>query len=116
MKLENYQLKLKCEQIEQSLNKHLTDQENTLKQEVNFALLAQKERYTIRHEGIVKLLQQRYKSKLDSLSDNYQSQIHNLTLKLKSISEELLIAKKCLLSTHERNPIFSPGHYHGLPP
>ena len=78
------------------------------------ALLAQKERYTIRHESIVKLLQERYKAKLNSLSEVYQSQIDDLASELKSMSAELAVAKKCLLSSNTRKPVFSLGQYGGI--
>ena len=44
------------------------------------------ERHNIRHENIVKLLQERYKTKLDKLSESYQSQIDMLKSELKSSS------------------------------
>ena len=78
------------------------------------ALLAQKERYTIRHESIVKLLQERYKAKLNSLWAVYQSQIDDLSSELKSMSAELAVAKKCLLSSNTRKPVFSLGQYGGI--
>ena len=78
------------------------------------ALLAQKERYTIRHESILKLLQERYKAKLNSLSEVDQSQIDDLSSQLKSMSAELALAKKCLLSSNTRKPVFSTGRYGGI--
>ena len=80
------------------------------------ALLAQKEHYNYKHENIVKLLQERYKIKLDSLSETYQSQIDDLKSELKSVSEELSVSKKCLIFSNIKKPIYSPGRYNGMPP
>ena len=80
---ENFKLKKKVCNLETGQG-HIGSAE--LQKQVNEALLAQKERYSIRHESIVKLLQERYKVKLDSLSESYQSQINELTSTL-SLSE-----------------------------
>ena len=110
MKQENHKLKHKLYKLKSSSNISL------IKQHVNHVLLAQKERYNSKHESIVKLLQERYKVKLDSLSETYQSQIDDLTSELKSVSEELSVSKKCLISSNIRKPIYSTGRYNGMPP
>ena len=111
MEQENVKLRNKIYSLEITGNG-----EPASRQQVNEALIAQKERHNIRHESVVKLLQERYKVKLNNLSESYQSQIDVLTSKLKSSSEELSIAKNCLLSTNIRKPVFSPGRYNGIPP
>ena len=110
IKQENHEMKHKIYKLESSSNISL------IKQHVNQALLAQKQRYNTKHESVVKLLQERYKIKLDILSESHQSQIEDLTSKLKSISEELSKAKKSLLTSNIRKPNFSPGRYNGIPP
>ena len=110
---ENVKLKTKIYDLESTGN---SNGEPSLGRRVNEALLAQKERHNIRHENIVKLLQERYKTKLNNLSQSYQSQIDMLKSELKSSSQELSIAKNCLLSSNIRKPIFSPGRYNGIPP
>ena len=112
-KLNNNNLIIEQENADLKNKLHNIDSPTSI-DSTGLALLAQKERYTIRHESIVKLLQERYKIKLNSLSEVYQSQIDDLTSELKSMSAELAVAKKCLLSSNTRKPVFSPGRYGGI--
>lgn len=115
---ENIDFKSKIFKLECKIFKLESTTSNTIlvKQQVDQALLAQKERHNIRHESIVKLLQERNQTKIDSLSESYQSQIDELVSRLNTLSEELSIARQCLLKSNIRKPIFSPGRYNGIPP
>ena len=54
--------------------------------------------------------------KLEKANKSHTSETDSLKFKLTALSKELSVAKKCLLSSNERKPVFSPGRYNCMPP